>query len=290
MRFSLVWSAAFVANAAMASVCKPRVRDTSIASAEFRTTMISTETHTVDTTASTTVEVSTSTTTSAVDDSTTVATSEVDTVTSGIPSSSTTATTDATEISTTADATTAQSTTTSDATTTVPAPEPFPTFDVLAIGGSINGQYIKGVANEGSMMGWDLTGTGIGHMPPFTIEPGTNFAKVLRNDLYLCIGYGDGSEPNYVATCDLITNGNIDTGFLTCEQTTDRKLKCSVPGVQCVFEPDTVCTPTGGEFDQFYTYSGRSDGLWLAIDSSSNPPTDSTYQPIELGITLNESK
>ncbi|KAL9564258.1 hypothetical protein ACKAV7_011449 [Fusarium commune] len=127
-------------------------------------------------------------------------------------------------------------------------------------------------------------------MPLFTIEPVTNYAKVLHNDLYLCIGYGDGSEPNFIASCDLFSIAGPTTWFLTCEQTTDRKLECSVPGVQCGFEPDTVCTPTGGDFDQFYTYSGRSDGPWLAIDSSSDPPTDSTFQPIGLGITPNESK
>ncbi|KAJ4223204.1 hypothetical protein NW760_010887 [Fusarium oxysporum] len=102
----------------------------------------------------------------------------------------------------TATSTVAESTITSDLTTSVSVSEPFETFDVLAIGGSINAQYMKGVANEGSMMGWDLTGTGTGHMPPFTIKPGTNYAEVLRNDLYLCIGYGDGSEPNFVASCE----------------------------------------------------------------------------------------
>ncbi|KAG7409048.1 hypothetical protein Forpe1208_v011198 [Fusarium oxysporum f. sp. rapae] len=219
--------------------------------------MISTETHTVDTTNTATVDVSANT-----------ATSTVDTL-----SAVTTSTNDATEIATTADATTAESTTTSDPTTSVSAPEPFETFDVLAIGGSIDGQYMKGVANEATMMGWDLTGTGIGHMPLFTIEPVTNYAKVLRNDLYLCIGYEDGSEPNFIASCDLFF-----------------PLPALPLGVQCVFEPDTVRTPTGGDFDQFYTYSGRSDGPWLAIDSSSDPPTDSTFQPIELGITPNESK
>lgn len=127
-------------------------------------------------------------------------------------------------------------------------------------------------------------------MPPFTIEPGTNYAKVLRNDLYLCIGYGDGSEPNFVASCEIFTSADPSTGFLTYEQTTDRKLKCSVPGIQCVFEPDIVCTLTGGDFDHFYTYSGRTDGLWLAIDSVSNPASGSPFQPIELGITPNESK
>ncbi|WKT52275.1 hypothetical protein QSH57_002789 [Fusarium oxysporum f. sp. vasinfectum] len=237
----------------MASVCKPRSRATSIALAESRTTMIFPETHTVDTTNTATVHVSANT-----------ATSTVDTL-----SAATTSTTDATEITTTADATTAESTITSDLTTSVSVSEPFETFDVLAIGGSINAQYMKGVANEGSMMGWDLTGTGTGHMPPFTIKPGTNYAEVLRNDLYLCTGYGDGSEPNF---------------------TTDRKLKCSVPGIQCVFEPDMVCTRTGGDFDHFYTYSGRTDGLWLAIDSVSNPTSGSAFQPIELGITPNESK
>ncbi|KAF5547637.1 hypothetical protein FNAPI_8468 [Fusarium napiforme] len=253
--------------------------------------MISTETHAVDTTTSITVDVSASTATSTVGSSMTEDTTQVGTSTTGMQSSPTTATIDGTDISTTADVTTAQSTTISDATTTVSAPEPFETFDILAVGGgSIDGQYIKGTANLGSMMGWDFTDTGIGMMPSFIIEPGTNFAKVARNDLYLCIGYGDGNEPNYVATCDPISIDDITTGFLTCQQTTDRKLKCSVPGVQCVFEPDTVCTPTGGDFDQFYTYSGRSDGLWLAIDSSSNPPTGSTYQPIELGITPNQSK
>ncbi|KAF5592371.1 hypothetical protein FPCIR_5692 [Fusarium pseudocircinatum] len=131
-------------------------------------------------------------------------------------------------------------------------------------GGSINGQYIEGMVNLGSMMGWDLTDTGIGQMPPSITEPGTNFAKVARNDLYLCIEYGDGSEPNFIATCNPSSIGDITTGFLTYEQTTDQKLKSSVPGVHCVFdvlEPDPDCTPTGGEFDQFYTYSGRSDGL-----------------------------
>ncbi|KAL9564259.1 hypothetical protein ACKAV7_011450 [Fusarium commune] len=137
MRFSLVCSIALVANAAMASVCKPRSRATSIVLADSRTTMISTETRTVDTTNTATVDVSANT-----------ATSTVDTL-----SAATTSTNDATEIATTADATTAESTTTSDPTTSVSAPDPFETFDVLAIGGSIDGQYMKGVANEGSMMG-----------------------------------------------------------------------------------------------------------------------------------------
>ncbi|RBQ81861.1 hypothetical protein FVER53590_13357 [Fusarium verticillioides] len=208
-----------------------------------------------------------------------------------MPSSQTTATTaGASEISTTADATTAESTAISDPTSSISAPEPFETFDVLAVGGgSINGQYMKGVANEGSMMGWNPTDSRIGMMPPFIIEPGTNYVKAPRNNLYLCIGYGDGNEPNFVTTCDISTSGDPYTGFLTCEQTTDRKLKCSVPGVECVFDPDTVCTLTGGEFDKFYTYAGRSDGLWLAIDSGDKA-SDSNFQPIELGITPNESK
>ncbi|ENH74825.1 hypothetical protein FOC1_g10003185 [Fusarium oxysporum f. sp. cubense race 1] len=167
--------------------------------------MIFTETHTVDTTNTATVDVSANTATSTV-----------------------------------ADATTAESTITSDLTTSVSAPEPFETFDVLAIGGSINGQYMK---------------------------------------------YGEGSEPNFVVSCELFTSADPSTGFLTCKQTTDRKLKCSVPGIQCVFEPDMVCTPTGGDFDHFYTCSGRTDGLWLAIDSVSNPTSSSPFQPIELGIT-----
>ncbi|EXL98324.1 hypothetical protein FOIG_09874 [Fusarium odoratissimum NRRL 54006] len=115
--------------------------------------MIFTETHTVDTTNTATVDVSANTATSTVD----------------MLSAATTSTIDATDITTKADATTAESTITSDLTASVSAPEPFETFDVLAIGGSINGQYMKGVANEGSMMGWDLIGTGTGHMPPFTI-------------------------------------------------------------------------------------------------------------------------
>ncbi|KAF5593133.1 uncharacterized protein FSUBG_9914 [Fusarium subglutinans] len=253
--------------------------------------MIISETHTVENSHTTTLDVSTRGATSTVDDSTTAGTTEVYTPTSGISSSPTTVTIDATEISITADATTAESTTTSDPTSSVTAPEPFETFDVLAVGGgSIDGKYIRGVANEGSMMGWNLPDSGIGYMPTFIIEQGTDYAKATRNNLHLCIGYGDGSEPNYVATCDRDTNGGPTTGFLTCQQTTHRKLKCSVPGVQCVFGPEAVCTPTGGDFDRFYTYSGRSDGLWLAIDSSSNPPTDSAYQPIELGITPNQSK
>ncbi|KAF5679863.1 hypothetical protein FDENT_8577 [Fusarium denticulatum] len=122
-------------------------------------------------------------------------------------------------------------------------------------------------------MGWNPTDSGIGIMPPFIIEPGTNYVKAPRNNLYLCIGYGDGSEPNFVATCDISTSGDLYTGFLTCEQTTDRKLKCSVPGVHSTL-----------------ILGGRMDSAELAIDSSSNPPTDSTYQPIELGITPNEPK
>ncbi|TXB95996.1 hypothetical protein FocTR4_00016454 [Fusarium oxysporum f. sp. cubense] len=171
-------------------------------------------------------------------------------------SAATTSTIDATDITTKADATTAESTITSDLTASVSAPEPFETFDVLAIGGSINGQYMKGVANEGSMMGWDL------------IARHKLCQSAAQRSLPM-LGYGDGSEPNFVASCELFTSADTSTGFLTCEQTTDRKLKCFVPGIQCVFEPDTVCTLTGGDFDHFYSYSGRTDGLWLAIDSGS---------------------
>ncbi|KAF9775281.1 hypothetical protein IL306_006649 [Fusarium sp. DS 682] len=291
--------------------------DPGTASEESLTTVISTEAGTAVTTSTAIIDVSTSVIRSAAIDSFATGTTAIDVTTSDLPLSTTTETTGIMETGTTADPTaidsttydlpssmttettipletttaaettsTAEPTTTANPTTSESAPEPYEAFGVLARSGPFNGQYIKGTGNEAEGMGWNLAYTE-NQLPPFIIEHGTNYAK-MRNGLYLCIGYSQSSLPILVMGCSSGRVHDLTVGFLTCEQAADQKFKCSAPASQCVYEPSVVCTPTLRTLDQFYIWTARSDGYWLALGSSNAP--SSTYQPVDLGLTLNQSK
>ncbi|KAJ3536747.1 hypothetical protein NM208_g6590 [Fusarium decemcellulare] len=287
MRFSIIFSITLAANAVAASRCKPRPSsDSSATSVESTTSTAATES------ATTSTEVETTTTDSAVP-TTTIATTTTTSAEFSTSTATSTTADDTTTASTTMDTTSSQtdttsselsvSTTTTATTTTSEASEPIATFDVLASGSQVDGQYLSARPIPGYMMGWNLQGVTTARLS-FSIDPITKYA-VDSSGYYWCVTYGGGSQPNFFQLCEIGAIAIRNYGFLTCDQTADHKLECSVPAASCVDYPYPSCTRTGGTFSQFYAYSGRSDGVFLAIASTSNPPTANTYQAIELEIT-----
>ncbi|QKD62351.2 uncharacterized protein FOBCDRAFT_149608 [Fusarium oxysporum Fo47] len=176
---------------------------------------------------------------------------------------STTATSTSNDDSTTEAATTAAttspaettdleaSTTTAEATTSEAAFEPVPTFDVVGKGAQVD----------------DVNGN------------------------ILCIQYGEDGDASLLRTCDNNMLNQPDYAPVTCEQTRDQELDCSVPAKTCTLDFDTletICTTLTGTFDNFYTYSGRQDGIFLSMAGVTNPGAN--YQAVVLAITPSGSK
>ncbi|KAF5011643.1 hypothetical protein FDECE_2266 [Fusarium decemcellulare] len=307
MRFSILFSITLAANAVVASRCKPRPSsDSSTASVESVTSTVTTESATTSTEADTTAADSVSTTTLATT-STEVETTTSDSVVSTTSIATTTTTSaefststvtstttdDTTTESTTTDISSSQtdttsselsvSTTTTATTTTSEASEPIATFDILARGSQIDNQFLTGRKDWGYMVGWNIQVDGIERLS-FSIDPVTKYL-VETSGNYLCVDYSESNQPSFLQLCNKYALSSNENGFLTCDQTADRKLKCSAPAGSCVFYPYPSCTRNGDTFTEFYTFSGRSDGIFLAMASTSNPPTANTYQALELDIT-----
>ncbi|KAH7213353.1 uncharacterized protein BKA55DRAFT_546575 [Fusarium redolens] len=173
-------------------------------------------------------------------------------------------------------------------TTTADAFEPIPTFDILAIGAQVDGQKLRGHVTTDYEMGWNLDRT-----PPilaFSIAPDTNQVKEVNGNS-LCLQYcnSNTNHPSFIKLCDACTVTSINNGvaMVTCEQTRDRRLKCSVPAAQCAEDDFTrmiVCSAVSGTFTGFYTYCGMTTGITLVMGPKSNGPTADTFQPVDLGI------
>lgn len=75
---------------------------------------------------------------------------------------------------------------------------------------------------------------------------------------------------------------------LTCEQTRDRKLKCSAPAGECHMDEmsgDSVCYSIPGTWDKFYMIPDRLvNSPALVMASDSNPPTIGGLEAIELQL------
>ncbi|KAF4503406.1 pyruvate decarboxylase [Fusarium agapanthi] len=179
-------------------------------------------------------------------------------------------------------------TTTTEATTTEAAFEPIPTFDVVGKGAQVDGQYLLGYQSAGFFVGWQYPSTN--YRLTFSIDPTTN-SPIDVNGNILCIQYGTDGDASLLRTCSNNMLNQPDYASVTCEQTRDQELDCSVPAKTCTLEFDTLqitCTMLTGTFDNFYTYSGRQDGTFLAMAGATNPGAN--YQAVVLGITPNESK
>ena len=74
-------------------------------------------------------------------------------------------------------------------------------------------------------------------------------------------------QPYSVVLCDESRRNEVEWGFLTCEKTVDHGLACSVPGITCGMDMNSmtrVCGPLNGVFSQFYLEpQGSAFGLRL---------------------------
>ncbi|KAF4468633.1 pisatin demethylase [Fusarium albosuccineum] len=287
MRFSILFSVTLAANAVVAGPCKPRhSSDSSTASVESTTLTATTESATTSTEVETTTTDSVVSTTTIATTTTTSADFSTSTVTSTTADDTTTGST-TTDISSsqtdTTSSETSVSTTTTVTTTTSEASEPIATFDVLASGSQVDNQFLTGRKMWGYLVGWNIQVDGIERLS-FSIDPITKYV-VESSGNYLCVGYTTSNQPNLLKLCNIFDLSYTNNGFLTCDQTANRKLECSAPAGSCVDYPYPSCPRTGDTFTEFYTSSGRPDGIFLAMASTSNPPTANTYQALELEVT-----
>ncbi|RBA14245.1 hypothetical protein FPRO05_03037 [Fusarium proliferatum] len=313
MRFSILFAFSLATDVAMASVCKPRPSaSSSVLSAEAVTSTISatapTTTVEAETTAAIPADLSTTTslastaddkaTTEATEPATTIQTSlSVDfstaLATTGTAETTTTDATTTEEATPTAVTTSAETTTADATTTTADTFVPIPTFNVIATDTQVYGQKLRGHVTTDYEMGWNLEGS-----PPilaFSIDSDTNQVREIANGNYLCLQYGvresdsdSNSDIHFLKLCDPGTETNIMGGIamVTCEQTRDRRLKCSAPAGQCVEDPLTripICSALPGTFTGFYAYSGLTTGIALVMGREGNGPTADT-QSIDFEI------
>ncbi|KAG5802890.1 hypothetical protein H9Q74_012057 [Fusarium xylarioides] len=244
MRFVLLWSL-LAADAAVASVCKPRQSsDSSTAETEATTTAI--------------IESSTSIATSTVED---VITTEV-------------ATTVETSTETAASTLTIAETTTSDIS------GPLETFVLAAkVEGTVS-EELSGADRDGSAVVWPTPRFIASGPLIISIESTTSYLQT-SGGFYLCVAYGDGTSPNGVKLCSTDSLENPAFGALTCEQTEDRKVACEAQAGQCVSDGENdICSQLPGTFDQLYYYRGLFNGIYLGIGSAGN--TDESQHPVEL--------
>ncbi|CEI67418.1 unnamed protein product [Fusarium venenatum] len=264
MRFNLFCAAALAASPALASVSTASVE--SATTTELQTTVAGTAT------ATSADLLSTIATTTSNGDPTAEATTTI----------ATTSFVEATDLEVSVTITTA-----TEATTTEAAFEPIPTFDVLGKGAQVDSQYLLGYQSAGFFVGWQYSSTK--DRLTFSIDSTTNRVTDINGNS-LCIQYGDVGGANLLSTCSDNMLNQPDFALVHCKQSRDRELHCSVPAKTCTLDFgtfETTCTTFTGTFDNFYTYSGRQDGIFLAM-GAINPGAN--YQAIKLGITRNESK
>ncbi|QGI78423.1 hypothetical protein CEK25_005152 [Fusarium fujikuroi] len=298
MRFAAFLSLGLGANIAIASVCKPRSRtlsDSSTVSTEpvsASTGSIALSTITTDVVAATTTSDELSISVTSTDDGETSTEATESQSPSVELSASTLTETATTEIPTTTAETTATAevttsavaTTTYETTTTEDTFVPIPTFNIKALGSDIDGQLLRGDPAIYNNIGWYTPS------PPvltLSIEDNTNYVREINTGKYLCVSFGGDGFPNTNVLC------NPDSHFagiqpLTCEQTRDRKLKCSAPAGECHLDESsdtTNCWTVPGTWDEFYVIHGRIINTpALVMASSSDLSTPSDMEAIELQL------
>ncbi|KAF5238951.1 hypothetical protein FANTH_10123 [Fusarium anthophilum] len=299
MRFAAFLSLGLGANFAIASVCKPRSRTSSdysgvstepASASTTQSVAVSTTSTDIVTTTTASVELSVSVTSTDDDKTSTEATESqsasaeisaltaTETATTEIPTT-TTETTATAEVTTSAEATTTYETTTTEDTFV-----PIPTFNIKAIGSDIDGLLLRGDPVSYNSIGWFTPS------PPiltFSMDASTNYVREINTGKYLCVSFGGHGFPNSNVLCNPDSPG-LGTEPVTCEQTRDRKLKCSAPAGECYYDEmsDTDnCYTVPGTWDQFDVIHGRIINTpALVMVSSSNPPTANDLERIELGL------
>ncbi|RSL79542.1 hypothetical protein CEP52_017510 [Fusarium oligoseptatum] len=254
---------------------------TSTASTEASSTTAESTTSTVTTESS--VETSASSTVSQSSAETSSSTVSVET------SASSTVTEISTSSATETTATTDSITSTGDMTTSTTSTAPTPTFSILAVGG--------GAVEGNNLLSYNLdnafvlfrTDIGSGNSArPYHID--SQGRLVNDQGFYLCGYYEpdntDLERPAVVVTCN--NEYPLTRSFLTCQQTTDLKVTCSIPAITCVpgdpndpwSEPD--CQAAAGTWDNLYTAEvGPGIGVHIGPPNAAN-----YYVPVEFGIQI----
>ncbi|XEV00998.1 hypothetical protein FSHL1_006285 [Fusarium sambucinum] len=269
MRFALFCSIALGANTAIASVCKPRQSsDTSVVSVEATTSTSAVPSSPTSTELETTGH-------------TTIATSD-------IPITTTTEASASVATSVSENETTTETTTLPETTTT--AAQSLETFQVIAPGHNFQDEHLIGRKATSQQMGFDLEPTANVPTLTFSTEAETSFAREVEG-MYWCIEYGSPYSPGDLRLCDKDNLRNGLWGLLTCEQTDDRGLECSVPAMSCGIDMNNgqiVCNDLGGDYTQFSSLKllmMNRDGLTLALGSKDHPPSSDWYTAVELEVT-----
>ncbi|KAG4255429.1 hypothetical protein FPRO04_03961 [Fusarium proliferatum] len=298
MRFAAFLSLGLGANIAIASVCKPRSR-TSSDSSTVSTEPVSTSTGSIALSTTTTDVMAESTTSDELSISITftddgkTSTEATESQSASVELSASTATeTATTEIPTTTAETTAtaevttsaEATTTYETTTTEDTFVPIPTFNIKALGSDIDGQLLRGDPVVYNNIGWYTPS------PPvltLSIEDNTNYVREINTGKYLCVAFGGDGFPNSNMLCDP-NNPMAGVVPLTCEQTRNRKLKCSAPAGECHLDEmsdTTNCWTISGTWDKFFVIHGRiiyTPALVMASSSDLSTPND--MEAIELQL------
>ncbi|KAH7228417.1 hypothetical protein B0J15DRAFT_411237 [Fusarium solani] len=251
------------------------------------TTLAGTSTVSVDTSSVSSVESSTFVeSSSSVDSATSSATasSSVEiSASSTVTSVETSASPTFTESSVETSASSATTTTTTPTNSTESVWVPIPTFSVLATGqGPVEGKGLR-TSNADSFSASFDPDFGL-EVRPFTID---DQGRMINDQgWYLCGQYAgtiyDPNAPAEVVTCD--SEQPLTRAFLTCAQTEDRKVTCSIPAIICEAQPGDLffatCEPAPGTWDNLYTRN-VGPGYVLNIGDSSAPDY---YYPIELSV------
>ncbi|KAI8674577.1 hypothetical protein NCS57_00355900 [Fusarium keratoplasticum] len=181
------------------------------------------------------------------------------------------------------DSTIATRTTTTPKTSTEPGWGSIPTFSVLATGqGPVEGKGLRTYNLDGFSASFD-TDFGL-EVHPFTIDGQGRIA--YGQGWYLCGQYAgtvyDPNVPAEVVTCD--SEQPLTRAFLTCAQTENGNVTCSIPAVICEVQPGDLffatCEPAPGTWNNLYARTAGS-GYILNIGDSSAPDY---YCPIELSV------
>lgn len=238
-----------------------------------------------DTAITTSIVSTTQPTTTAAETSTTVPVASSETsieagTTTAIASDS--ATTSEAETTTTAEITT----TTSQAESTTTAAVATPTFTIVGGGGSVQGQPLKGVDQEGSVFLFNPN-TQFGNIVTrtFILDPHTGRLRDKNTGTLVCAYYGSSdtpSDPAYIGYCQTGNTGpNRYYDYLTC-QVVSGKLACTAPKAACPTDDEDfqVCaTQPGSDVNnQFYYRFSAGNGYYLHISSGS----PAGYTPIDV--------
>ncbi|PNP76044.1 hypothetical protein FNYG_10602 [Fusarium nygamai] len=170
--------------------------------------------------------------------------------------------------------------TTSEAETTSTAPVANPTYSLLANGGNLNNAQPQGNIEMTSVLVFNPALPQTGGIRTFNIEPSTGRLRDTNGGTYVCAYYGsspDTSSPPTIAYCNPSHTGtNEGYDYLKCEV---------VGGVFSCTAPQTTCqngegiglsctTPQDDVYDQFFTERrvtgmGTTDFWYIGTGSPS---------------------